>query len=75
MLRRIAQTVGPLIQERTVNLRRIPQQNDLGTLSRSGDDSLDLSRRHILCLVNHQISPDDRTTADKIHRLCLDQSP
>ena len=54
MLGCIAQTIGPFIKERAVDLVRIAQQHDLRIFPRSGNNALDLIRRGILRLVNDQ---------------------
>ena len=73
MLGGIGQPVGPFVQERTVNLIGIPQQNDLCVFTRPGDNPLDLIGRGILRLIDDQIRLDDGASADEVERLRLDQ--
>ena len=75
MLGCIAQTVGPFIKERAVDLVRVAQQHDLRIFPCSGDNALDLIRRGILRLVNDQVGLDDGTAPYIIKRFCLNDSP
>ena len=75
MFRCIAQTVGPLIEERTVDLVRVAQQHDLRIFPRSGDNAFNLIRRGILRLVDDQVGLDDGTAPYIIKRFRLDDPP
>ena len=75
MFRRITESIGPLIQKRTVNLIGISQQNNLCIFPRTGDDSFDLIWGSILCFVDNQIRLNQGTATDKVQSFGLDQLP